>query len=79
MLLFFGTKVSLTAPRTKSNAYSKAFCILLGFFTEAFLVIDQKKKLTRQPRKIETAMGSGIKTTVEEELSIAKNLRQHLN
>jgi len=30
-------------------------------------------------RKIETAMGSGIKTTVEEELSIAKNLRQHLN
>ena len=30
-------------------------------------------------RKIEKAMGSGIKTTVEEELSIAKNLRQHLN
>ena len=58
MLLFFGTKVSFTAPRTKSNAYSKAFCNLLGFFTEAFLVIDQKKKLTRQPRKIETAMVS---------------------
>ena len=30
-------------------------------------------------RKIEKAMGSGIKTTIEEELSIAKNLRQHLD
>ena len=30
-------------------------------------------------RKIEKAMGSGIKTTIEEEFSIAKNLRQHLD
>ena len=30
-------------------------------------------------RKIEKAMGSGIKTTIEEELSIARNLRQHLD
>ena len=30
-------------------------------------------------RKIEKAMGSGIKTTIEEELPIAKNLRQHLD
>ena len=30
-------------------------------------------------RKIEKAMGSGLKTTIEEELSIAKNLRQHLD
>ena len=25
MLLFFGTKVSFTAPRTKSNAYSRVY------------------------------------------------------
>lgn len=30
-------------------------------------------------RKIDKAMGSGIKTTIEEEIPIAKNLRQHLN
>ena len=30
-------------------------------------------------RKIEKAMGNGIKTTVKEELSSAKNLRQHLD
>ena len=30
-------------------------------------------------RKIQKAMGSGIKTTIEKELPIAKNLRQHLN
>jgi len=30
-------------------------------------------------RKIEKAMGNGIKTTIEEELPIAKNLRQHLD
>ena len=30
-------------------------------------------------RKIEKAMGNGIKTTIEEELSSAKNLRQHLD
>ena len=30
-------------------------------------------------RKIQKAMGSGIKTTIEEELPIAKNLRQHLD
>jgi len=37
------------------------------------------RNLVGAVRKIEKAMGSGIKTTVEEELSIAKNLRQHLN
>ena len=30
-------------------------------------------------RKIEKAMGNGIKVTIEEEIPIAKNLRQHLN
>jgi len=30
-------------------------------------------------RKIEKAMGSGIKTSIKEELPIAKNLRQHLD
>ena len=30
-------------------------------------------------RNIEKAMGNGIKTTIEEELSSAKNLRQHLD
>ena len=30
-------------------------------------------------RKIETAMGDGIKRTIKEEALIAKNLRQHLN
>ena len=30
-------------------------------------------------RKIQKAMGSGIKTTIEKELPIAKNLRQHLD
>ena len=29
-------------------------------------------------RKIEKAMGDGIKKTIEEEKSVAKNLRQHL-
>ena len=37
------------------------------------------RNLVGAVRNIEKAMGSGIKTTVEEELSIAKNLRQHLN
>jgi N-acetylneuraminate synthase len=37
------------------------------------------RNLVGAVRNIEKAMGSGIKTTLEEELSIAKNLRQHLN
>jgi len=35
-------------------------------------------KLVREIRKIETAMGDGVKRVIEEELPIAKKLREHL-
>ncbi len=37
------------------------------------------RKLIGEVRKIELAMGDGIKKTIEAEVSIAKNLRQHLD
>jgi len=37
------------------------------------------KQLVGAVRKIERAMGDGVKKTIEEELSVAANLRQHLN
>jgi len=36
------------------------------------------KQLVGGVRKIEKAMGTGIKTVIEEEIPIAKNLRQHI-
>jgi N-acetylneuraminate synthase len=37
------------------------------------------RQLVGAVRKIEKAMGDGIKRTIEEEISIAENLRQHLD
>jgi len=37
------------------------------------------RQLVGAVRKIERAMGDGVKKTIEEELSVAANLRQHLN
>jgi N-acetylneuraminate synthase len=37
------------------------------------------KQLVGAIRKIEVAMGDGIKKTIEAEAPIAANLRQHLN
>jgi N-acetylneuraminate synthase len=37
------------------------------------------RQLLGAVRKIESAMGDGIKNTIEDELPIAQNLRQHLN
>jgi N-acetylneuraminate synthase len=37
------------------------------------------RQLVGSVRKIELAMGDGIKKTIEAEAPIAKNLRQHLN
>ena len=36
------------------------------------------KLLVGAVRKIEVAMGNGIKKTIKSELAIAKNLRQHI-
>ena len=37
------------------------------------------KQLVGAVRKIELAIGDGVKRTIEEEIPIANNLRQHLN
>jgi N-acetylneuraminate synthase len=37
------------------------------------------KQLVGAVRKIELALGDGIKKVIKEEIPIAKNLRQHLN
>ena len=37
------------------------------------------KQLIGAIRKIELALGNGIKNTIHEEASVARNLRQHLN
>ena len=37
------------------------------------------KQLIGAIRKIEVAMGDGIKKTIEAEALVAKNLRQHIN
>ena len=37
------------------------------------------RQLVGAVRKVELAMGDGVKKVIEEETPIAKNLRQHLN
>ena len=39
---------------------------------------SHRAKAAKKVREIESAMGDGIKKILEEELPIAKNLRQHL-
>jgi N-acetylneuraminate synthase len=51
---------------------------MYGSDQAASIAADGFKHLVGAVRKIELAMGDGEKRTIEEEIPIAKNLRQHL-